>query len=161
MYCCSKDCLILIPFRLPHISCFTLSLKWFSSDSDNCPAGGSDPCLASPPAKGRSTPTNTPVFLPSSFVLQFCMVLYILSHWSGTPVHPQLAFWMHFYVEGLFLMYPWKCTPHPPTPLPSCFLHSASFLCAMLMARNTHFVKLPWINFTSRWNIINSNLFLR
>jgi hypothetical protein len=32
MYGCSKDCLILIPFRLPLISCFTLSLKCFSSD---------------------------------------------------------------------------------------------------------------------------------
>ena len=37
MYGCGKDCLILIPFRLPQISCFTLSLKCFSSDSDNCP----------------------------------------------------------------------------------------------------------------------------
>ena len=32
-----KDCLLLIPFRLPQISCFTLSLNCFSSDSDNCP----------------------------------------------------------------------------------------------------------------------------
>ena len=37
MYGYNKDCLILIPFRLPQISCFTLSLKCFSSDSDNCP----------------------------------------------------------------------------------------------------------------------------
>ena len=37
MYGCSKDCLILIPFRLPQISCFPLSLKCFSSDSDSCP----------------------------------------------------------------------------------------------------------------------------
>ena len=33
-------CLILIPFRLPQISCFTLILKCFSSDSDNCPDVG-------------------------------------------------------------------------------------------------------------------------
>ena len=39
MYGCSKDCLILIPFRLPQISCFTLSLKCFSSDSDKCSTG--------------------------------------------------------------------------------------------------------------------------
>ena len=31
---------ILIPFRLPQISCFTPSLKCFSSDSDNCPNAG-------------------------------------------------------------------------------------------------------------------------
>ena len=48
MYGCSKDCLILIPFRLPHISCFTLSLKWVSSDSDNCPAVGIRPLLQFP-----------------------------------------------------------------------------------------------------------------
>ena len=40
MYDCGKDCLILIPFRLPQISCFTLSLKCFSSDSDNFPDVG-------------------------------------------------------------------------------------------------------------------------
>ena len=36
-YCCSKGCLILIPFKLPQMSCLTLSLKCFSSDPDNCP----------------------------------------------------------------------------------------------------------------------------
>ena len=35
--------LILIPFRLPWISCFTLSLKCFSSDLDNCPNMGTGP----------------------------------------------------------------------------------------------------------------------
>ena len=40
MYGCVKDCLILIPFRLSQISCFTFSLKCFSSDSDNCPDVG-------------------------------------------------------------------------------------------------------------------------
>ena len=33
-------CLNLIPFRLPQISCFTLTLICFSSDSDNCPDMG-------------------------------------------------------------------------------------------------------------------------
>ena len=45
---CGKDCLILIPFRLPRISCFTLSLKCFSSDSDNCPDVGIGPLLQFP-----------------------------------------------------------------------------------------------------------------
>ena len=50
VYDCGKDCLILIPFRLPQISCFTLSLNCFSSDSDSCLAVGigSDPCFSSP-----------------------------------------------------------------------------------------------------------------
>ena len=42
---CGKDSLILIPFRLPQISCFTLSLKCFSSDSDSCPDVGIGPLL--------------------------------------------------------------------------------------------------------------------
>ena len=53
MYSCGKDCLILIPFRLPQISCFTLSLKCFSSDSDSCLMWGSDPCLHSPTCRGQ------------------------------------------------------------------------------------------------------------
>ena len=39
-YGCGKDCLILILFRLPQISCFTLSLKCFSCYSDSCPDMG-------------------------------------------------------------------------------------------------------------------------
>ena len=48
LYGCVKDCLILIPFRLPQISCFTLSLKCFPSDSDNCPDVGIRPLLLFP-----------------------------------------------------------------------------------------------------------------
>ena len=60
----------LILFRLPRISRFTLCLKCFSSDSDSCPTVGiRPPASVPPPAKGRSRPTNTPVFPPSSFVL--------------------------------------------------------------------------------------------
>ena len=49
-----KDCLILIPFRLPQVSCFTLSLKCFSSDSENCPDVGIGPLvqLPHPPRAG-------------------------------------------------------------------------------------------------------------
>ena len=45
MYGSGKDCLILIPFTLPQISCFTLSLKCFSSDSDIAPMVGIRPLL--------------------------------------------------------------------------------------------------------------------
>ena len=37
MYGWGKDRLILVPFRLPQISCLTLCLKCFSSDPDSCP----------------------------------------------------------------------------------------------------------------------------
>ena len=43
VYGCGKACLILFPFRRPQISCFPLSLKCFSSDSDSCPAVGIRP----------------------------------------------------------------------------------------------------------------------
>ena len=48
-YGCSKDSLILIPFSLLQISCFTLSLNCFSSDSDNCP----DVRMSSPTCQGQ------------------------------------------------------------------------------------------------------------
>ena len=59
-----------IPFRLPKSSCFTLSLKCFPSDSENCPqCGDQTPALVSPPTEGRSSPTDTPVSPPNSLVL--------------------------------------------------------------------------------------------
>ena len=48
LYGRGKDCLILVPFRLPQMSCFTLSLKCFFSDSDNCPDVGIGPLLQFP-----------------------------------------------------------------------------------------------------------------
>ena len=70
MYGCGKDCLILIPFRLPQISCFLLSLKCFSSDSDNCPDVGIRPLLQFPhPLRAGPVLLTLPFFPPSSFVL--------------------------------------------------------------------------------------------
>ena len=64
MYGCSKDCLILIPFRLPQISCFTLGLKCFSSDSDSCPTVGIRPLLQFPhPSRAGPVPL-TLLFFP-------------------------------------------------------------------------------------------------
>ena len=59
-----KDCLILIPFRLPQISCFTLSLKCFSSDSDSCPAVGIRPLLQFPHLQRAGPVLLTLLFLP-------------------------------------------------------------------------------------------------
>ena len=66
LYGCSKDCLILIPFRLPQISCFTLSLKRFSSDSDSCPSVGIGPLLQFPhqPKAGPVLILITLLFFP-------------------------------------------------------------------------------------------------
>ena len=101
-YGCSKDCLMLIPFRLPQISCFTLSLKCFSSDSDSCRDVGIGPLLP-PPAKGRSSPTNSPVFplVPSSYrvlggsVCSFPLVRYSCSLSAGV-LHALLCLKVYF-----------------------------------------------------------------
>ena len=70
VYGCGKDCLILIPFRLPQISYFTLSLKCFSSNSDNCPNVGIGPLLQfpHPPRAGPVLLTLLfPPLVPSSY----------------------------------------------------------------------------------------------
>ena len=95
MYGCDKDCLILIPFRLPQISCFTLSPDSFSSDSDNCPDVGIGPLLQFPHLLRAGPVLLTLLFFPL-VPTKFCMVLYILFCWSGTPLHSQLVFCMHF-----------------------------------------------------------------
>ena len=56
--------LILIPFRLPQISCFTLSLKCFSFDSDNGPAVGIGLLLQFPHPKKAGPVLLTLLFSP-------------------------------------------------------------------------------------------------
>ena len=129
MYGCSKDCLILIPFQLPQISCFTLSLKCFSSDSDNCPDMGIGPLLQFPYLPTAHPVLRTLLFFPlvpsSHLVLHGSMCF---SRWSGTPVCSQLVVCMHFCVwrciPGVSME---RCTPHPPSLLPSCFHCFLSF----------------------------------
>ena len=106
MYGCGKDCLILIPFRVPQISCFTLSLKYFSSDSDNCPNLGIGPLLQFPHPLRAGPFILTLLFFPSSFILPsfgwFCIFF------STSQV---LLSTLSFYCtcnsvsEGVFLMY--------------------------------------------------------
>ena len=104
MYGCVKDCLILIPLRPPQISCFTLSLKYFSSDPDSCSHVGIRHQLqfSHPPRAGPGLLTLLPP-PPSSFILLNFVVLYIPSHGSCTPVRSQLVFCKHFCV--------WRCIP--------------------------------------------------
>ena len=126
MYSCSKNCLILIPFRLPQISWFTLSLICFSSDSDSCRDVGIGSLLP-PPAKGRSSPTNTPVFLSFLHPAEFWVILCILFCWSGTPVCSQLVFWLHPCV--------WRCIPDVSVERDA--LHVYLLLCHLVLwARN-------------------------
>ena len=84
-----QGCLILIPFRLPQMGCFTLTLKCFSSDSDNCPDVGIGPPLQFP----RAGPAllTLPFFplVPSSYrvlrgsMYSFPLVRYSCPHSAG------------------------------------------------------------------------------
>ena len=107
MYGCGKDCLILVPFRRPQISCFIISLT-----QTIAPMWGSDPCFSSlppPPAKGRYSPANTPVFPPSSFVLP--SFAWVYTHFSTGQVFLSALSWCSACTsvsEGVFLMFPWR-----------------------------------------------------
>ena len=107
---CSKASLILIPFRLPQLSCFTLSFKGFSSDSDNCPDVGIGPLLQFPHLLRARPVLLTLLFHPpSSFILLSFAWFYIffstgqvlLSTLSGCSACTSVS-------EGVFLMYPWR-----------------------------------------------------
>ena len=109
MYGCGKDCLILILFRLPQISCFTVSLICFSFDSDSCPDVGIGPLLQfqHPPGAGPVLPTllfpPNPFILPSSawFHILFSSGQVLLSALSWCSACTSVS-------EGGFLMYPWR-----------------------------------------------------
>ena len=85
---CGKDCLILIPLRLPQITYFTLSLKCFSSDLDNCPSVGIGPLLQFPPLP-RAGPVLELV-PPNSFVLPSFVWVYIF-FFTGQALLPALS----------------------------------------------------------------------
>ena len=75
----------------------TITLMW-----------GSDPCLSSLPTKGRSSPTNTSVFPPSSFILLSFAWFYIF--FSTGQVLLSALSWCSACTsvsEGVFLMYLW------------------------------------------------------
>ena len=61
------------------------------------PMWGSDPASVPPPAEGRSSPTNTPVFPPSSFILPSFAWFYIF-YSAGQLLLSQLVLCVHFYV---------------------------------------------------------------
>ena len=97
MYGLGKDCLILIPFRLPQISCFTLSLKCFSSDSDSCPDVGIGPLLQFPHLRRAGPVLVTLLFFPpSSFILPSFAWFYIFFS-TGQELLSALSWWFCMY----------------------------------------------------------------
>ena len=72
----------------------TIALMW-----------GLDPCFSSLTSWGHVQSYEHSCFPPQFLHLtKFCMGLYILFRWSGTSVHSQLVFCMHFYG--------WRCIPN-------------------------------------------------
>ena len=109
MYGCGKDCLILIPFRLLQISCFTLSLKCFSSESDNCPDVGIR-LLHQFPHPLRAGPVVLALLffplVPSHRVLCGSMYSFPLVRYSCLLSAGGL--YALLCLKGVFLMHPWR-----------------------------------------------------
>ena len=123
IYGCGQDCLILIPFKLPQISCFILSLKCFSSDSDNCPDVGIGPLLLFPHSPRSGPILITLLFLPllpSSYgVLHGSTCSFPLVRYSCLLSAGVLRALLCLRVYS-WCIHGERCTPCPPTPLPSC-----------------------------------------
>ena len=122
MYSCGKKCLIRIPLRLPQISCFTLSLKYFSFDSNNCPALGIGPLLHFP-HPSRAGPVLLILLFPPLGPLSYRVL-----HGSiySLPLVKYSCLLSAGVLHALLCLkvYSWcihgeRCTLHLPTP-PSC-----------------------------------------
>ena len=150
MYGCDKDCLILIPFRLLQISCFTFSLDCFSSDSDNYPNVGIRPLLQFP-----HPPRASPVLVTLMF---FSLVPSYYWVFHGSIYSLLLGRYSCLLSAGVLLallcltMYSWcisgeGCTPHLPTPPPSCslshtehFVYTESIFWHLKCYRKLHYI---------------------
>ena len=130
MYGGSKDCMILIPFRLSQISCFTFSLRSFSSDPSYCPDVGIGALLQFPHLLRASPVLLTLLFfslVPTSYrVLHDTMY----SFPNGQVLLPTLG-WCSASTsvsEGGFLMYLWREMYSISACISTMFLHDPSFL---------------------------------
>ena len=122
MYGCGKACLILIPLRLPQISCVTLNLKFFSSDSDNCPDVGIGPLLQFPHLPRACPVILTLLFFPlvpsSYWVFRGSIYSFLLVRYS-CPLSADVLHALLYLKVCCWCTCGERCTPHPPTPLPS------------------------------------------
>ena len=147
-----------IPFRLPQISCFTLSLKCLSCDSDNCPTVRIRPLLQFPHLLRVDPVLLILMFFPlvSRFyqVLLDCIYSFPLARYScllsAGVLHALLC----------LKLYSWcicgeRCTPCPPTPPPSCYLSftlfSAAFASLPAFAELKRVRVLLWVRLV--WSI--------
>ena len=105
---CSKDCLILIPFRLPQISCFTLSLKCSPLPQTIALCGDQTPASVPLPAEAGPVLLTLLFFplVPSSYrVLRGSIDSFPLVR-SSCPLSAGV---LHALLsEGVSLMYLWR-----------------------------------------------------
>ena len=86
----------------------------------------------------------------SGLDLKFCVGLYILFHWPGTPVHSQLMFCLYFCVWGVFLMYPWRETYSTSTYSSTILSSERKLLCYHLLVETSTLLKISQIEFATR-----------
>ena len=87
-----------------HRSAVSLSaLNVFPLTQTIAPKRGSNPSFSSPTHKGGPSPTNTPVFPPSSFTLPSFSWFYIFFSSGQDLLSTVMVFCMHFCV--------WRCIP--------------------------------------------------
>ena len=129
MYVCSKDWLILFHLGCHRSEVPLSALNVSPLTQTTAPmCGDRIPASVFQPTKGRSSPTNTLVSItppPTQFLhpTEFSVVLYILFHRSGTPIHPQLVSCMHFCV--------WRCIPD--VSMERDVLHLHLLLCHLVL----------------------------
>ena len=123
MYGCSKDCLILIPFRLPQIGSFTLILKCFSSNSDSCPDVGIGPLLQFPHPPRAGPVLLTLLFFPlvsSSYQVLHDSIYSFPLVSSSCPLSSDVLHALLCLKVYSCCICGERCTPPPPTPPQSC-----------------------------------------
>ena len=130
VYGCGKDCLILIPFRLSQISCFILSLKCFSSDSDYCP-DVRIALLLQFPHPLRAGPVLLTLLLfplvPLCYWVLCGSIYFFLQVRSSCLLSAGVMHALLCLKVCSWCIRGERCTPHPPTPLPSCSLPGLFF----------------------------------
>ena len=110
---------------------FLLWLRQLSQNGDQTPGS------VLPPAEGRSSPTSTPVFSTSSFILPSFAQFYIVI--STGQVLLSAPSWCSAYTsvsEGVFLMYPWR-EMYSTSSYSSAILFSSDFLVNIFFPEHT------------------------
>ena len=140
--------MILIPFRLPQISCFTLSLTCFSSDPDNCPDVGIRPLLQFPHLPKAGPVLITLLFPPSSFILLSFVWFYVF--FCGGQVLLSALSWCSASTsvsEDVFLMYPWRemhsMSTYSSATLSLCICSYSPLILSIDLASLLNFIFTP------------------